>query len=88
MKVSLPLPESKKLTVTYRVESGCLGPQGKNKIVDFCQFAQKELEPLDADYVHWNIVPREDKSLPEMQYNVVGKKNEPHTSRKIFGAFR
>lgn len=87
MKVSLPLPESKKLTVTYRVESGCLGPEGKSKIVDFCQFAQKELEPLDSDYVHWNIVPREDKSLPEMQYNVVGKKMNHAQAEKYLAHF-
>jgi hypothetical protein len=55
MKQSLPLPEGKKLSVTCRVESGCLGPDGANKIVAFCQFAQQEIQFLDSDYVIWHI---------------------------------
>ncbi|WP_101760547.1 hypothetical protein [Oceanicoccus sp. KOV_DT_Chl] len=74
MTQPLSLPADKKLVVTYRVEPGCLGPDGKNKIVDFCSFAQQQFQSLDADYIVWNIVPRDDKSLPEMQFDVVGKR--------------
>jgi len=73
MKTSLPLQEDKKLCVTYRVEPGCLGPEGKSKISEFCIFAQTELRSLDSEYVAWNIIPRKDKKLPEMQYSIVGK---------------
>ncbi|MFT7561913.1 MAG: hypothetical protein ACI93R_003845 [Flavobacteriales bacterium] len=66
MKNSLPLPENKKLSVTYRVESGCLGPEGEARITEFCIFAQSELQSLDSDYVVWHIEPRADKLLPEM----------------------
>ncbi len=73
MNTSSSLPEDKKLCVIYRVEPGCLGPEGKNHISKFCSFAQSELRSLDSEYVVWHIIPREDKALPEMQYNFVGK---------------
>ncbi len=73
MKTNLPLPQDKKLTVIFRVESGCLGPEGKDHIAEFCDFAQKEVELIDSDFVHWDIVPRNDKRKPEMQYKINNK---------------
>jgi len=70
MKHNLPLPKDKKLNVLFRVEPGCLGPDGPEHVESFCQYAQKSVEDLDADFVHWDIVPRFDKSLPEMEYKV------------------
>jgi len=74
MKDNLPLPQEKKLMVIFRVEPGCLGPNGNQLVEQFCQFAQKKVELIDADFVHWEILPRFDKSLPEMQYRVGNKK--------------
>lgn len=73
MNVSLPLPDHQKLTVTYRVEPGCLGPEGKGYVDAFCVFAQSKVVDLDADFICWNIVPRSDKTLPEMQYHIATK---------------
>lgn len=73
MKFDLPLPQDKKLTVIFRIEPGCLGPDGESHIDDFCNFAQKEVESIDADFVHWILTPRKDKNLPEMQYQVSNK---------------
>jgi len=87
MKNALPLPEDKKLSVTYRVEIGCLGPKGKNHISEFCRFAQTELRSLDSDYVVWNIVPRNDKTLVEMQYNVIGKQMNHAQAEKYLSVF-
>jgi hypothetical protein len=70
MKDKLPLPKDKKLMVVFRVEPGCLGPEGKNHVGEFCRSAQKELDTIDSDFVHWELVPRHDKSLPEMQYQI------------------
>ena len=67
------LSEEKKLTVLCRVEPGCLGPDGKDYIEAFCVFAQGELTTIDRDFVHWLIVPRYDKSLPETQYQLASK---------------
>ena len=73
MKADLPLPQDKKLTVIFRIEPGCLGPEGESHIDEFCRYAQKEVESIDADFVHWILTPRKDKSLPEMQYQVSNK---------------
>lgn len=55
------------LTIIYRLEPGCLGPQGADYIVDFCQFAQALLSTQTPDFMQWQLEPRFDKSLPEMQ---------------------
>ena len=70
VKIKLPLPQEKKLSVICRVEPGCLGSDGAKHIEAFCSFAQKEYAPIDADFIHWEITPRLDKSLAEMQYRV------------------
>ena len=70
MNATLPLPDEKKLMVTYRVEPGCLGPTGANHIRKFCKYAEKEVADLDADFVHWQIAPRFSKAIAEMRYTV------------------
>lgn len=87
MKEALPLPESKKMTVTYRVEPGCLGPNGTSLIDEFCTYAQKAVESLDADYMIWKIIPRNDKKLVEIQYNVLGKKMSHDQADKYLAIF-
>lgn len=87
MKHNLPLPQDKKLTVLFRVEAGALGPEGDKHVDPFCVFAQKELLSLDSDYVHWELVPRHDKSLPEMEYMVNGKKLSHDMAAKYLEVF-
>lgn len=74
MNIRLPLEDHQKLTVTYRIEPGCLGPQGSEHVDDFCRFAQERVIDLDADFIHWNITPRNDKKLTEMEYSISAKK--------------
>lgn len=74
INLKLPLPKDRKLEVFFRVEAGCLGPQGEEHVVEFCESAQKAVDAIDADFVHWNIMPRDDKSLPEMEYKLNSKK--------------
>ncbi len=87
MTESLPLSNEMKLTVTFRVEPGCLGPQGASKVDEFCLFAQSRVESLDSDYVTWNIIPRNDKTLPEVQYAVLGKKMNHSQAEKYLSLF-
>ena len=87
MKDKLPLPQDKKLTVVFRVEPGCLGPNGSAHIEDFCGFARTQVESVDADFVHWQIVPRHDKSLPEMQYEVSSKRLNHIQAEKYLQVF-
>ena len=70
MNTSLPIPQEQKLTVTYRVEPGCLGPAGANHVRKFCKYAEQEVSNLDADFIHWKIAPRFSKSVSEMRYTV------------------
>jgi len=69
----VPLPQDKKLTVRCRVEPGCLGPAGGELIEEFCNHAQIQIEHIDADFVHWQIIPRHDKSLAEIEYTINNK---------------
>lgn len=66
--------QNKKLVVIYRVEPGCLGPEGASHVEGFCHFAQQQLKSMDADYISWQVVPRLNKGQPEMQYNVMEKR--------------
>ena len=87
MKNNLPLPQDKKLTVIVRLEPSCLGPNGNDLIEEFCNFAQVEVETIDSDFVHWELVPRYDKSLPEMQYKAINKKLSHDKASKYLEIF-
>lgn len=87
MSNSVNLIDERKLSITYRVEPGCLGPDGVKVIDKFCGVAQQEFKSLDADYVIWNIVPRNDKSLPEMQFYVLGKMLTEAQAEKYLAGF-
>lgn len=81
------LPKNKKLNVLYRVEPGCLGPDGLEGIERFCRFAQQSVEALDAGFVHWDILPRIDKSLAEMEYRVLEKRLNHQQAAKYLSYF-
>jgi hypothetical protein len=87
MKNNLPLVAEKKLTVLFRLEPGCLGPEGESHIEKFCQLAQSEFASLFSDFVHWDIIPRNDKTLPEMQYMIGGRKLSQDKATKFLALF-
>lgn len=75
---------SNKLHVIYRVEPGCLGPTGNDLVDEFCSFAQKKFEEHHKDMINWEIQPRHDKAMPELQYKINGKiLTEDHASRYL-----
>ncbi len=82
-----PLSPDKKLMVLFRVEPGCLGPKGKDLIDEFCRFAQKGVANIDADFVHWDIVARHDKALPELEYKIRDKKLSHDKAAKYLALF-
>lgn len=59
--------------VIYRVEPGCLGPEGALHIAEFCQFAQPLVAAHTPSFMQWQLEPRFDKKLPEMQCVLAGK---------------
>ena len=87
MKSSLPLSDDKKLFVIYRVEPGCLGPQGRSHIAEFCLFAETELVSLNSDCIAWSVEPRNDKTLPEMQYTLADRRISPSQAQKYLAVF-
>lgn len=65
-----------KLTILYRIEPGCLGPDGDDHVDQFCEQAHGQLtqDPeLLNHVVTWVIEPRRDKTLPEMQFKLISK---------------
>lgn len=72
METSLPL--YKKLIVLYRIEPGCLGPEGVNYAEEFCSFAKQQIKQTHSNFIRWTIKPRYDKSLPELEFQI---KNTP-----------
>lgn len=59
-----------KITVICRVEPGCLGPDGADHVEDFCVLGQKEFDAIDPAIIDWEIIPRFDKTQPEIQYKL------------------
>ncbi|SFC29199.1 hypothetical protein [Pseudoalteromonas denitrificans] len=62
------LPAEKKLSVLFRLEPGCLGPEGAELIEGFCNFANSNINELP--YASYQFVPRFDKNLPEWEYKI------------------
>ena len=64
----MQVSDEKKIHLMYRVEPGCLGPDGVNHIEDFCHFANKHIKsPYYSQFV---FLPRYDKQKSERQYSV------------------
>ena len=87
MSSQAPLPKDKKLAFVFRVEPGCLGPDGLKKIAKFCDFAHDDIESIDSNFVHWEIVPRFDKSLPEMELMIGDKSLSREKAARYLQAF-
>ncbi len=64
------LPLYKKLLIMYRIEPGCLGPQGIDYVEEFCVFAKQKLKDRHSHCLRWTIKPRYDKSLPELEFQL------------------
>ena len=73
MSINEKIPEDKKLTVIFRIEAGCLGPQGESHVNNFCQFANKQFVETGANFINWHIEPRKNKTLAEMQFMLNNK---------------
>lgn len=81
------IPENKKMTVIFRMEPGSLGPDGAQYINEFCDFAQMQLQACSAPYIRWSIVPRLDKTLAEMEFQLASKKLTSAKATQYFAVF-
>lgn len=66
----MQIPHDKRITVNFRIEPGCLGPEGDTIVDAFCMNANKKLSISYPDYINWNVTPRHDKTLPELDYGI------------------
>jgi hypothetical protein len=73
MDQELPATFKNKLSLIFRVEPGCLGPDGAEHIDGFCDFAKSASDNIATGFLHCSIVPRNDKSLAETEYRFNGK---------------
>ena len=74
MTLTSAIPENRKMLVIFRMEPGSLGPDGSQYINEFCEFTQTQLQAGASHFIHWSILPRFDKTLPEMEFQISGKK--------------
>lgn len=62
------------LHLLMRIEPGCLGPDGAELVIPFCQFVEEPFQRLGGQLLHWQIEARFDKTLPEIEYHLQDKK--------------
>lgn len=74
MTAKKKISSDKQLTIMARVEPGSLGPDGIHYVEGFCRYANKNMTTSAEGYSRWQIIPRYDKTLPEMEYFVAHKK--------------
>lgn len=87
MKKSKTIPLEKKLTVIARIEPGSLGPDGMDKAEDFCRYANQNKAALLRNFTTLQIIPRYDKTKPEMEYFIQHKKLTSVQVIKYLGFF-
>ena len=68
------MTDETKLDVLIRVEPGSLGPDGAEHVERFCKLAQQVMQKTQGANYMWEIVPRYDKSLPELTYYLNSKR--------------
>ncbi len=71
-----------RLHILYRVEPGCLGPEGARYIDDYCVYANQHIPALP--YATFEFVPRNDKSLPEWEFSLNKKSlSDSHVTKYL-----
>lgn len=56
------------MTLLFRIEPGCLGPDGRQHIETFCKLAEQVYLRHPLTGVQFEFVPRYDKQLPEREF--------------------
>jgi hypothetical protein len=74
MNADNPIPTEKKLLMTYRLEPGCLGPDGEDYIEDFCIYVTAAFMERKSSFAIYRFVPRYNKTLTEIEFSVNHKR--------------
>ena len=64
----LSSPPLAAMTLLFRIEPGCLGPDGRQHIETFCKLAEQVYLRHPLNGVQFEFVPRYDKQLPEREF--------------------
>lgn len=78
---------TKKMTVLIRVEPGCLGPTGADYVEEFCAFAHPVFNRMKSAFLQWELIPRYDKSLDEIEYQLCGRTLANDKAEKYLALF-
>jgi len=81
------VPEHLRLNITLRIEAGCLGPKGDSLLDDFCKVAQKQFDNIRPHFINWKVLPRRDKSLPEIQFQIEQRNLNRHQTNSYLKSF-
>ncbi|MCS3459816.1 hypothetical protein [Aeromonas sp. BIGb0445] len=76
---------AKRLTIQIRLEPGCLGPDGKSHIETFCAAATRIFAAIEPERVHWVLLPRHDKQLPEQTFFLGDRKLSEEQAAQLMG---
>lgn len=87
MSTVSPREGNKKLLIMFRVEPGCLGPHGKEHVDEFCHFAEQQFALAGMAMLGFSIIPRHDKKLPEVEYQLGGRKLSDAQANKYLSLF-
>ncbi len=77
------MPTDTKLTVVVRVEPGSLGPDGQDLVEGYCEVANQSFSKIHPELIEWQVVPRFDKTLPEMEFSLNSKKLNAEQTNKM-----
>lgn len=81
------LQQKQQLLVICRIESGCLGPQGHEHVVAFCDFIKDKFTKPDLHFIQWEVAPREGLDFPELEYRLQGKRLLHDHAKKYLSLF-
>lgn len=81
------IPEQKKMTAIFRIEPGCLGPEGASHVEDFCQKAHQAFSGIHSGFLNWKVVPRYDKTLPELDFALRERPMSREHAKRYFELF-
>lgn len=83
----MTLTQDKKITVIFRIEPGCLGPDGRSHVAAFCHLASNQLAESAPEFMNWRIEPRLDKTLPELAYALQSRPLSREHATRYFAYF-
>lgn len=71
----------------FRIEPGCLGPEGISHADKFCVMAATELRAASPHFIKWQVEPRHNKQLPEMDFAINGRALNRELAARYFEHF-